>query len=466
MEKRSKDQKPWPTIGYNMDTPLVFTRQLFDTLARALADKLMEPLLGIGSLEKALVEAIGTIHQRLVEAIPSTERRLGLAQITRMPTVLAEAQIQDILAGVPGIGRKEKSALAAYLQGFVLIARQRSRRLEDPKGKKLPGSWTLEDPEDLLGLLPLRAIHYRHGQTVGSFGLLRLMGVESTGESWKAARAESPESAVEQARRDNESTDAQDDPPAPFVLRVILKSSLIEQIRARKNALKELADAAEVTGVAKFCKVKVGDQGALLAWEHVDGVPFQGGEELWELPTGQLDAPRLARWIRRAAQAIGKLHTQPKPWVHGGLCPTSLFFTKVHDKWRIRVTDLGWADLETDYQLHQEGKLNLRRLISAQKHHGHWRSLYATPQRRKGAKPTQGDDVYALGLIWYQAVMGNWELPPPTGLDWVNRAIDRGLTATHGRILSRCLALEEARRFVSGQELAGELSKLEEKGDE
>ena len=132
---------------------------------------------------------------------------------------------------------------------------------------------------------------------------------------------------------------------------------------------------------------------------------------------------------------------------------------------QVRVTDLGRADLETDYQLHQEGKLNLRRLISAQKHHGHWRSLYATPQRRKGAKPTQGDDVYALGLIWYQAVMGNWELPPPTGLDWVNRAIDRGLTATHGRILSRCLALEEARRFVSGQELAGELSKLEEKGD-
>ncbi len=56
--------------------------------------------------------------------------------------------------------------------------------------------------------------------------------------------------------------------------------------------------------------------------------------------------------------------------------------------------------------------------------------------------------------------MGDWELPPPTGLDWVNRAIDKGLTATHGRILSRCLALEEARRFVGGQELAEELSKL------
>jgi hypothetical protein len=68
-----------------------------------------------------------------------------------------------------------------------------------------------------------------------------------------------------------------------------------------------------------------------------------------------------------------------------------------------------------------------------------------------------------LGLLWYQAVMGDWELPPPTGLDWVNRAIDKGLTATHGRILSRCLAFEEARRFVGGQELAEELSKLEEK---
>ena len=71
--------------------------------------------------------------------------------------------------------------------------------------------------------------------------------------------------------------------------------------------------------------------------------------------------------------------------------------------------------------------------------------------------------MYALGVLWYQAVMGDWELPPPQGLDWVNRAIDRGLSAAHGRILGRCLAPDEARRFISAGELADELERLEEK---
>jgi hypothetical protein len=69
--------------------------------------------------------------------------------------------------------------------------------------------------------------------------------------------------------------------------------------------------------------------------------------------------------------------------------------------------------------------------------------------------------VYALGVLWYQAVMGDWELPPPQGLEWVNRAIDRGLSAAHGRILGRCLAPDEGRRIKSGNELAESLDYLE-----
>ena len=444
-----------------MDNPLVFTRQFLDALARGLSELLMEPLLGVGSLEKTLVESIQTLHQRLADALPSTERRLGLAQLTRMPTVLAEAQIQDVLIGIPGIGKKEKAALAGYLGGMVQVTRQRSRRLDDPKGKKLPGSWTLEEPEDLLGLLPTRSVLYRPGQRLGNFALLRFIGADGLGETWKAGRAETPESAALQAKREQDSLDADEDQPAPYVLKIILRDSMVRLVRDRKSDLRELAEHDEVTGVAPLKKVKVSEQAALLGWEHVDGVPWKGGEALWELPDGKLDAPRLARWVRRSAEALGKLHALPKPKVHGGLCPNSLFFTKVNGKWRIRVTDLGWADLETERQLRQEARLDQRKLVVASKRHGLWRALYATPQRRRGSKPHPGDDVYALGVLWYQAVMGDWELPPPQGLDWVNRAIDRGLSAAHGRILGRCLAPDEGRRFSLGGELASELETLE-----
>ena len=202
-----------------MDNLLVFTRQFLESLARGLSDLVMEPLLGVGSLEKALVESIQPLHQRLSDALPSTERRMGLAQLTRMPTVLAEAQIQDVLTGIPGIGKKEKTALAGFLGGMVQVARQRSRRLDDPKGKKLPGSWTLEEPEDLLGLLPTRPLLYRPGQRLGSYVLLRFIGADGLGETWKAGRAETPEAAERQAKREQDSVDADEDEPAPFIRR-------------------------------------------------------------------------------------------------------------------------------------------------------------------------------------------------------------------------------------------------------
>lgn len=444
-----------------MDTPQVFTRQFLDALARGLSDLVMEPLLGAGALEKSLAESIQPLHQRLLEALPSTERRLGLARLTSMPAVLAEAQIQDALSGIPGIGRREKGALANYLGAMVQVARQRSRRLDDPKGRKLPGSWTLEEPEDLLGLLPGRAILHRPGQRLASFGLLRFMGADASGETWKAGRAETQESATRQAKREQDSVDAGDDQPAPIVLRIILRESMLRQLRDRKSELRELANLDEITGLAPLRKVKFNERAALLAWEHLDGVPWKGGESLWELPDGTLDAPRLARWVRRAAEVLGKLHSLPQPRVHGGLCPNSLFFTRVRGKWRIRLTDLGWADLETERQIRQESRLDQRRLVAASRRHGLWRALYATPQRRRGAKPNPTDDIFALGVLWYQAVMGDWELPPPTGLEWINRAIDRGLTAAHGRILGKCLATDEPRRFPDGAELAVEMARLE-----
>lgn len=427
--------------------------------AQALADEVLQPLAGMNAIEKQLVEAIPRIHARLAKELPSTERRGGLAQLMRMPTAMAEAQVQDALVGLKGVAQNGQKILGGYLMACIAMARQRSRRLDDPKGHKFPGSWTLEAPEDLLGLMPTRAIRYSPGQKLGSYTLLRLLGADGAGECWKATRT-GPENTDLQAGAHGGDDEELEGTP-PVTVRVILKESVVERVRLAKTSLRELADAEMGAGMARLHRVKFAEHGALLVWDYVEGVPFHGGQALWELPDGRLDAPRLARWIRRTAQALVPLHSLPAPQAHGGLCPASIHFTQSDGKWRIRVLDIGWAAIDIERHLRLDSQLAMRRLVRALKHHGAWRPLYASPLLAKGQSNQPADDIFALGLIWYQGVMGSWELAAPVSLNWLDRALDRGLSSGHGRILSRCLSPDISRRFTTASELVEELLVLE-----
>ena len=57
-------------------------------------------------------------------------------------------------------------------------------------------------------------------------------------------------------------------------------------------------------------------------------------------------------------------------------------------------------------------------------------------------------------------VMGRWDLPAPKGLDWVDKALDRGLPVEHGKLLSRCLQTDISKRPADAPALLALLETL------
>jgi len=125
----------------------------------------------------------------------------------------------------------------------------------------------------------------------------------------------------------------------------------------------------------------------------------------------------------------------------------------------LRVTDFGIGGLAAQPVLERSRSASLQENMASVLT-GSYSPLYASPQQVRGDQPDPRDDVYALGVIWYQLLTGDLTSPAPTGRRWVDGLRRQGMSDAAIDLLSSCFESDPAHRPDDAGILADLLQKL------
>jgi serine/threonine protein kinase/DNA-binding winged helix-turn-helix (wHTH) protein/Tfp pilus assembly protein PilF len=150
-----------------------------------------------------------------------------------------------------------------------------------------------------------------------------------------------------------------------------------------------------------------------------------------------------------AAHDIGLLHKDLKP-------ANILIVPRANGGWQIKVADFGSASMFEPSRLHALGITNLGFTQTATPETTLTGTLmYLAPEVLAGQSPTGPADVFALGVMLYQLVIGDFRKPLAPG--WEVEIADQLIRED----ISDAACGDPARRLGSAAELAGRLSSLE-----
>ena len=171
-------------------------------------------------------------------------------------------------------------------------------------------------------------------------------------------------------------------------------------------------------------------------------------------------AQRLEMFLRvvdgvAAAHSVGVLHKDLKP-------SNVLVASIDRDDWQVKLTDFGSSRLLEPERLAELGitQLGLTMTASVLSDSGSGTPLYLAPELLTGAPPTVRSDVYALGVMLYQFLVGDFRKPLTPG--WESDIADPLLRQD----IAAAAAGDPARRLQNATELADRLRRIEDRRNE
>lgn len=193
----------------------------------------------------------------------------------------------------------------------------------------------------------------------------------------------------------------------------------------RSGRLKSLK--REVT-VSRFLRESLGERpdfGHLLEW-NFEKPPYSleseyGGPNLAEWAEGQgglgkIPLPSRLRVLTDVALAVADAHRAGV--VHKDLKPANILVSpSTNGKWQIKIVDFGSASLTDPERLQSLGitNLGLTQTADGQSSSLSGTLLYMPPEVLSGQPSSAAGDVYALGVMLYQTIVGDFRKPLSPG---------------------------------------------------
>ena len=144
--------------------------------------------------------------------------------------------------------------------------------------------------------------------------------------------------------------------------------------------------------------------------------------------------------IRQVVSGLAAAHAQQI--FHRDIKPANILLTEGRDP-RIKIGDFGLAKVAGAKRGGESQLASMAGVVGT--------ALYLPPeaQQRGVKRKAAQDDVFALGVVWYQLVMGLIERPP---YDFAERLRSKELDSQTINLIEGCLA-HPGRRFADAHEL-------------
>jgi tetratricopeptide (TPR) repeat protein len=340
-----------------------------------------------------------------------------------------------------------REALTGYLQQIPAVIRRTLTRRDDPSGKSVPAGMRLDSPEAIVPFLPERRPRFKPGDRppgIGDWELVELLGTGGFGEVWKARNP-----YVNNA------------PPA--ALKFCLDAAARERLlRHEAQVVSQVRAQGRHPGIVTLQHTYLSANPPCLEYEYVDGGDLAGLVLRWY--QGKPAFAGTVAWagkiVCRLAETVGFAHRLRPPVVHRDLKPGNILVQRLGEgKFDLRIADFGIGLIAGEQALEQTHRGSTVSMAPPLTILGSYTPLYASPQQINREPPDPCDDVHALGVIWYQLLIGDLRLGAPTGL-WTRTLEKAGMSVAQIELLGECVSASATDRPRDAKDLADRLAVL------
>jgi serine/threonine protein kinase len=377
---------------------------------------------------------------------PSTEGKLAevqeVAQLSPAEAGdLAKKIVLELASDQPDTFREQ---IAAVLTQVPQATRRSLRRPEDPSGKSLRPSTAVDGPESVRLLLPAGLPRFKAGDTPLAgvdLELVELLGVGGFGEVWKAR---------------NPFLDG----VPPVALKFCTDKEAARTLRHEAGVLNQVMRQGTHPGIVKLLHSYLRSEPPCLEYEHVEGGDLAGVIRDWHR-SGAFSLDLVTQTVLHLAEIVGFAHRLSPPVVHRDLKPANVLVQRgPGGALQLKVADFGIGGIAAGQaikDLSQKPAWHMTALAT-----GTCTPLYASPQQAAGKPPDPRDDVFSLGVLWYQMLTGSLASGRPGGSGWKKKLLAQGAKADLVELLESCFEDEPDHRPRDAAELAERLKVLVE----
>jgi formylglycine-generating enzyme required for sulfatase activity len=373
---------------------------------------------------------------------PPEQLRQEVQALAQLPDPEAARQAtQAVAEAAADQPEPVRRALTLYLSLVPDAIRCSQRRPADVSGRTVAADFPLRQANDLLPLLPARLPHFKagdHPPGIGDWELVELLGVGGFGEVWKARNPHLP---------------------TPVALKFCLDPTAAKWLQHEAALLGRVISQGTHPGIVRLQHTYLNAATPCLEYEYVSGGDLAGLIAAWHRKPAASLVDQVTRLMRQLSEIVAFAHRlQPEPIVHRDLKPANILLQPSSDgRVFLRVADFGIGGIAARQAAEQTRRGTTRGQFLATALRGACTPLYASPEQLRGDDPDPRDDVFSLGVIWFQLLTGDLTRGPST--DYRDELGERGVSESVLRLLGACLARQE-RRPASAVVLNDELSRL------